>query len=129
MARNARSVVNRRAEETVGLLDRVASVYADPDSYRGRVSAECRRDLALDRLRAGDRPSSARERKHRAVSLRLDDCAAVGCRELTDQRVMAAQHISPGQVAEARREDSRIDDVGEDDRDGAVHRERREEIW
>src|SRR4029450_4606467 len=129
LAGDPRSEVDCRAEEAVSLLDRVARVNADPDPNRGGVIGERCRYRALDRLRTTDCAPRARKRKHRAVPLRLDDGAAVGSRHVTDQRVVASEHITPGMVDKARGEDSRIDDVGEDDRDRAVNGESREEIW
>ena len=117
------------SEEAVRLLDRIARVNADPDPDRGRVIGKRRRHVALNCLSTCDCASRARKRKHRAVSLCLDDRAAVDCRDVPDERVVASQDLSPRVIAEARREDGRIDDVGEDDRDRAVDRERCKEIW
>ena len=77
MAGHSRRVVNRRAEEAVALVERVAGVDSDPDSDPWRDVGECRAHRRLDRPSACNRSSGAREREHRPVTLRFDDAATL----------------------------------------------------
>src|SRR4029450_3941722 len=95
MAGATRRIVNRLAEEVVGFLQRVAGVDSDSDADRRRAASECPTDLALDRLRAGDTPSRAREREHRSIALCLDDGAAVLRGGLLDDGVVSAEEVEP----------------------------------
>src|SRR3954451_8729028 len=120
VTRDARRVVNRLAEEMVGLVQRVAGVDSDSDADRRRAVSECSADLALDRLRTCDAPSRARKREHRSVALCLDDGAAMLRGRLRDYDVVSSEEIEPCPVTDAGKQDGRVYDVGEEDRDRAL---------
>src|SRR5215831_6303313 len=95
MAGNACRVIDRSTEEVVGLTDRVSGVDADPDADRRRRVGKDRTDRELDRLRRGDSPARARERKHRSVALCFYDRSAVRDSCLSDHVVVPPNDFEP----------------------------------
>jgi hypothetical protein len=69
------------------------------------------------------RYARTREREHRSVALRFNDRAAMYSRRSFDYCVLSSEEGKPCMVSELPDQDGGIDDVGEDDRDGAIRSE------
>ena len=119
VAGNAGGVVDSGAEEVLRFFDCVACVNANPDSDWWGGVGEGSLDSGLDCLSAGDRAACTGERQHRPVALSLDNFSAIRPSRVPDHAVVLADDVDPRGVAEPGEHQRRVDDVSEDDRNGA----------
>ena len=94
-----------------------------------RIGGAVGERLAISRWIACAQATARRalgEGEHRSVALGLDDGAAVRRGDLLITRVVPADDLDPGVVAEPGQHDGRVDDVREHDRDRAIDGERGE---
>src|SRR5262249_16120632 len=119
LRRDARRLVNRAAEEGVGVPNGLAGV--ESDSHAQRCLAMWHAVVGegtLDRDGTAQRSSGAPEYEHEAVAEALDLESVVGSYLLPHQPVVDAEHLSGAVVSQAVDHGRRALDVREHDRQG-----------
>ena len=114
-------LVHAAADVVVARFENVDPLDADPDVDAMAVPAPARGELLLDVLRTLKGREGMFEYGEESVARLVHLTAGVGLERRAQQGVVPAQQHQPRLVTELDQLASRVDDVGEHDRQPALH--------